>query len=40
MKYHLRLDKKMFVNKIKTIAYYSILNTGLFICLNPSTNSY
>jgi hypothetical protein len=40
MKYHLRLDKKMFVNKMKTIAYYGILNTGMFMCMNPSTTSH
>ena len=40
MKYHLRLDKKMFVNKMKTIAYYGILNTGIFMCINPSNTSH
>lgn len=39
MKYHLRLDKKMFVNKMKTIAYYAIMNTGIFMCMNHSTSS-
>lgn len=40
MKYNLRLDKKLFVNKMKTIAYFGIQNTGIFMCMNPSTSSH
>jgi hypothetical protein len=40
MKYHLRLNKKLFVNKMKTIAYFALQNTGLFICMNHSTSSH
>ena len=40
MKYNLRLDKKLFVNKMKTIAYFAIQNTGVFMCMNPSTSSH
>ena len=40
MKYNLRLDKKLFVNKMKTIAYFAIQNTGVFMCMNPSSSSH
>lgn len=40
MKYNLRLDKKLFVTKMKTIAYYAIQNTGIFMCMNPSTSNH
>ncbi len=40
MKYNLRLDKKLFVNKMKTIAYFALQNTGVFMCMNPSTSSH
>ncbi len=40
MKYNLRLDKKLFINKMKTIAYFALQNTGVFMCMNPSTSSH
>lgn len=40
MKYNLRLDKKLFVNKMKTIAYFAIQNTGIFLCVNPSSSNH
>lgn len=40
MKHHLRIDKKMFVNKIKTFAYFAILRMGVFLCMNHSTSSH
>lgn len=40
MKYNLKLDKALFVSKIKTLAYYTLMKTGLFLCLNHSTSSH
>lgn len=40
MKYHLKLDKTLFINKVKTFAYFTIQKTGIFLCLSidRSTN--
>lgn len=39
MKFELKRDKKAFVEQIKTLAYFAVQKTGLFLCLNPSTSS-
>ena len=40
MKYHLKLDKNLFINKVRTFAYFTIKKTGIFLCLSidRSTN--
>ena len=40
MKFELKRDKKAFVQQIKTLAYFTVQKTGLFICTNASTSSH
>ena len=39
MKYNLKLDKNMFVNKIRTLAFYAIQKTGIFLCFGIDRNT-
>ena len=39
MKYNLKLDKNLFINKIRTLAYYAIQQTGIFLCYGIDRNS-
>lgn len=39
MKYNLKLDKNMFVNKIRTLAFYAIQKTGIFLCSGIDRNT-
>jgi hypothetical protein len=40
MKFELKRDKKAFVQQVKTLAFFGLQRTGLFLCLNPSTSSH
>lgn len=40
MKFELKRDKKAFVQQVKTLAFFAVQRTGLFLCLNPSTSSH
>ena len=40
MKFELKRDKKAFVQQIKTLAYFTVQKTGLFLCTNASTSSH
>lgn len=39
MKYNLKLDKNMFINKIRTLAFYAIQKTGIFLCSGIDRNT-
>ena len=40
MKFQLKRDKKAFVQQIKSLAYFAVERTGIFLCINPSTSSH
>ena len=40
MKFELKRDKKAFVQQIKSLAYFAVERTGIFLCINPSTSSH
>lgn len=39
MKYNLKLDKNMFVNKVRALAFYSLQKTGFFLCYGIDRNT-
>lgn len=39
MKYNLKLDKNIFINKIRTFAYFTVQKTGMFLCLGIDRSS-
>ena len=39
MKYNLKLDKNIFINKIRTFAYFTIQQTGIFLCFGIDRSS-
>ena len=40
MKFELKRDKKGFIQQVKTLAYYAVGRTGMFVCVNPSTSTH
>ncbi len=40
MKHQVKLNKKLFIDKIRTLAYFALMRTGMFLCMGSSSSSY
>jgi hypothetical protein len=39
MKHNLNLDKNLFVNRVRALAYYAVQKTGIFLCFGIDRNT-